>query len=301
MSLESSNSEGGATGGGASGSNDVDALLSSIEPQGREIPMSAPEPVVEERPQGSPFEIDWKGQKVALDLTKKEDADRLRQWAQKGYDYNQNISAFKADKEGFLKERQEWEKQWSPYKEIDEFAKQNQDWWNHVQQSYQQRQQPQQPQIPDELKSYLDPIVQDYSQVKSFINDYQKQIVERQTKEQDAQLETEIKSISSKYNLDFAQKDESGQSLEQKVINHAVQHGFPTFKAAFYDFYQDNLEKLAEARGKEAVMQEIKRKKELGLLSESKTPSKFAEGPQGFKGRSWNDVHSQVLRDLNLA
>lgn len=213
------------------------------------------------------FELDWNGQKI------KADRDKFTKWAQMGYDYNQKIGAVSQRErqlqDDYNRRVQEYEQKLGPYKEIDAYALKNPQWWNSIQQSYQQTQSPQ---IPPELKSYLDPIVNDYSQVKNFIQDYQKGITEKNIKEQDTQLDTQIKSIGTKYNLDLSAKDASGQSLEQKVLAHAVQNGIPTFKAAFLDFYHDDLQKQAEARGREAVQKEIDKRKKSGLLSESSTP-----------------------------
>lgn len=287
--------------------DDVDALLESVSSQSYEVPMSesVPEaPSPETAPQPKEWELDWNGQKI------KADEDKFRKWAQQGYDYNQKMSSFNQKQQdserAFQQKQQEWETKYSPYREIDQYVKENPSWWDHVEKSYQQAQNPPQAQIPDELKSYLDPIVKDYSQVKDFIQDYQRQVIEQQARQQeeqakqhDTQLDGEIKSISQKYNLDFAQQDESGQSLEARVLNHALQNGIPTFKSAFLDYYHENLEKLAESRGKESAMNDIKKRKQLGLLGESSTPTRAKTmSPSGPRGKY--EGGEDILREFNL-
>ena len=280
--------------------HDVDAILQQAYSGESSIPMESTSPHVQETApvQQAPkeWEFDWKGQRIKADETK------LVKWAQQGYDYAQNVNSFKGEKEKWDKERQEWDSKVTPYRQIDEFAVQNPDWWSHVEQSYQQKMQ-NRPEIPAELKNYLEPIVQDYSLVKTFVQDYQKQQVEKEFQEQDAKLDRDIKSISEKYgNLDFSSKDESGQSLEQRVLDHALQNNIPTFRASFLDYYHDQLETLAETRGRESVSKEMKERKKLGILEESKSPFKsFLSPSQNVGKKSWGDLHAEVLKELNIS
>jgi hypothetical protein len=283
-----------------SSDHDVDAILAEVygggeKPAQQDSQATSPPPAPEPRE----FEFNHRGQAIKI----KENDPRMTQWMQQGYDYAQNISAFKGERDTWEKQRQDWEKQWNPYKEVDSFARDNPDWWNHVEQSYQSRLSTP-VEIPEPVKQYLEPIIKDYSLVKGFVQDYQKQQIEKQQQEEDAKLEEAIKSIQGKYkDLDFSAQDESGLSLEQRVLNHAMQNQFPTFRAAFLDYYHDNLEKLAEARGKEMTMKEIEKRKKLGLLDEKPTLGKPSPSSFFSKPKSWNDPAlsgEAILKEFNF-
>lgn len=282
---------------------DVDAIIANAYGQSSPTDNS---PVAEqsqpspEPPQSKEFEFNARGQMIKI----KEDDPRLSQWLSQGYDYSQNINGFKQEREGWEKSRQDWEQQWGTYREIDNFAKQNPDWWNQMQQSYEQKLST--PiEIPDQVKQYLEPIIKDYGLVKSFVQDHQKQQIEKANAEQDAKLGDAIKSIQEKYpNLDFVAKDESGLSLEHRVLKHAGENGFPTFRSAFLDYYHDSIEKQAEARGKEQVMSEMKKRQKLGLLDNPPAPGKNPFSSNNQRPKSWNDPQlsaDSILKEFKFS
>lgn len=281
--------------------HDVDAIIAKA--YGHE----APENQIEKNeappePQYKEFEFNHRGQAIKV----KENDPRFSQWMSQGYDYAQNIASVKAEREAFERSRQEWEQKVNPYREIDQFAKQNPDWWSHIEQSYQQRLSAPES-VPQEVKSYLDqrfePIAKDIPLMKEFLQEMQTQKMEKQVQEEDAKLQSAMKSIQETHpDLDFTARDESGLSLEQRVLDHALQNGIPTFRAAFRDYYQDSLVKQAEARGRETVMQEMNKRKKLGLLDESPAPSK-ASLPFASKPRSWSDPQlsaDQILKEFKF-
>src|SRR3990167_6014846 len=273
---------------------DVDKLLSEVYgseeiPNGNtQAPPPAPPPT-----QVKEWELDIRGQKI------KADEQNLLKWAQQGYDYSQNINSFKTEKDSWLKEKTDCEQRISPYRQIDEFAKQNPDWWETINQGFQKRDEPQ---IPDEKKSYLQPIVKNYSEVKTIINDVQREKEEARIKNEDNELDKEIKSLRSHYSdLDFDVKDQSGQSLEQRILDHGTKNGFRSFSSAFKDYYHEELIKRAESRGREAVSADVKKRQKLGLLNDSAPDSFTAKRPAS--GIKWSDRSlsgAEILKELNL-
>lgn len=253
-------------------------------------------------PQFKEYEFNARGQAIKI----KENDPRFSQWLSQGHDYAQNINSFKQERDTWDKSRSDWEKQWSPYKEIDQFARTNPDWWKHIEQSYQQKLSTPEG-VPDPVKQYMDqrlePVAKDIPLMKEFLQEMQTQKMEKQQAEEDAKLGDAVKSIQSKYpDLDFAAKDDSGLSLEHRVLNHAVENSFPTFRAAFLDYYHDSLEKQAEARGKEAIMQEMNKRKKLGLLDEP-APGKAPNISMARKPTSWGDPQlsaDSILKEFNF-
>lgn len=300
---------GGTSGGGQE--HDVDAIIAQAYghrdgSSSREQSAPAAEPP--KPPEPKEFEFNSRGQPVKI----RENDPRFTQWLSQGHDYSQNTAAMRSERETFDRSRQEWEKSWSPYREVDQFAKQNPDWWQHVEQSYQQKLTSPPEGVPDQVRQYLDqrlePVAKDIPLMREFLQKMQTQEMERKQADEDTKLGESIKSIQSRYSdLDFSTKDESGLSLEHRVLNHAVQNGFPTFKAAFLDYYHDNLEKLAEARGKEAQQKEFEKRKKLGLLDDAPAPGTSNRSPfsevSTRKTASWNDPSlspSQILKEFNF-
>ncbi len=271
--------------------HDVDAIIAqAYGTQSQEAPaqqQSAPPPPQE--PQYKEYAFSHRGQEIKV----KENDPKFQQWLSQGYDYGTNVNTFKQQQQEFARQQQEYEQTYAPYKEIDQFARQNPDWWAHVDQSYQQRQSQGQQAITPEIQRYLDqklePIAKDLPLMKEFLQEQQTLKLEKQRADEDAQLASSVKSLQEKYSgLDFAAKDQSGLSLEARVLNHAVENGFPTFRAAFLDYYHDSLEKQALARGKETALQEMKQRQKLGLLDENPT-SLPRETPFAGKSKSWHD------------
>jgi hypothetical protein len=268
---------------------DTQAILQSVEsgqdynPAPAEAPaQQAPEP--QAAPEPKYYEIPWNGQKV------RGTEDQLVKWASQGYDYSQKMAEINA-------KAKEYEQSYGRYREIDDFVKQNPDWWNHVESQWQSRDTFG---LDPQLQKVLEPVQSELSTIKSFINEYQQRQMEEQARQDDQRLTEEISSLRSKYpDVDFGSKDENGQSLEYRVIKHANENGITKFTTAFLDYYHDNLQKLYEARGRSAVEQDFQKRKSLGLLGQSQAPTR----QQMFESQrpvSYEDAHKLALKELGL-
>lgn len=288
---------------------DVDAILAQAYGTGEQ--QAAPsEPAAPAAPEPREYGYQYKGQEVKI----RDNDPKFQQLLSKGHDYEQNNLQLRTERQQWEQQRSEYEKQWAPYKEIDEYARQNPEWWSHVDQAWQQRNAPQAPQnVAPEMQSYIQQVLQqelagikqDYPLIKQTIQDAQTAKLEKQRADEDAALAQSMQSLRQKYaGLDFSAQDESGLSLEQRVLNHAIEHGIPTFKAAFLDYYHESLEQQAVARGREAMMKEVEKRKKLGLLDDN-TPTSSAQKPFApGKPRSWNDASLRgeaLLKEFNFA
>ncbi len=297
--------------------HDVDAIIANAYGQSNpsaareNSPSAAPQSsATPQEPQYKEYEFNARGQAVKI----RENDPRFQQWLSQGHDYAQNVAQIRAEKDAWEKQRgeweqnkQSWEKDWGSYREIDEFAKSNPQWWQTVEQSYQQGQQQHQSQL-DPVKQYLDQrlgnVEQDIPLMKQFLQEMQTQKMEAAQKQEDAKLDDAMKSIQQKYaDIDFAAKDDSGLSLEHRVLNHAVENGFPTFRAAFLDYYHDSLVQQAEARGKETLMQQMQKRQKLGLLDDPAPGRNPVAPPQQRKPSSWGDSQlsgNAILKEFNF-
>lgn len=281
---------------------DVDALLTSIEERGsgQDIPMTQPEseapPAKAESPQvpaastaAQEFEIAWNGKTI------KAPVDKVKQWASQGYDYNQKMQEYNQLKQELEGRGKKYD---SEYKPIDEYIAQNPQWWEHVQQAYQNR----------EKMSQDNPLAQEIQSLKSQLKEvveFKNTIAEEKAQvervKEDEKLTTEIQSIREKFaDLDWQGVDESGLSLEQRVLKHAIENDIKTFRAAFMDLNHETLLKKAEERGKEQVSKDIQKRNKLGLLGKSPAPTRHASNTESVKDKSYEQLMDEAIEEMGL-
>lgn len=274
---------------------EMDSLIEG-KSESHDIPMKS-----EEAPVQTPQEYTIKvgGQEI------KAPWEKIQTWAQLGYNYPQKAQEFNQMKARFdeisKKEQtlQELEQKWKPYKEVDEFASKNPDWWNQVQQSYRERLHG--AQTNPEIQS----IKQEFQQFKEFM---QSQMQEKQTlkqREEDQTLAKDIESIRKSFpNIDFDSPDEEGKSLETKILEHAMGMGLDGskpghFRAAFRDFYHDHLVGKAREEGKELVSKEVQKRTKLGILGESPKPTKGLKVAENVKDKTYEELMREALAEIN--
>lgn len=278
----------GDTGGGADLSDaQMDSLLNETTPS-RDIPMSQPK--AESQPTPQSYKLTVNGKQIEAPL------DKVLQWAQMGYNYPQKAAELNQKEQAFLKRQQEIEERenkWKPYKEVDEFAAKNPDWWTQVQQSYQQKlsgaqTNPEIQQLKEELQA-----------LKAFRDEYTNEKQSAKVQDEDKRLAGEVDSIRKSYpNIDFDSPDEEGKSLEMKVLQHAMDQGIQSFRVAFRDYYHDHLLGKAKEEGKELVSKEIQKRTKLGILGESAKPTKGLKNAENVKDKTYDQLMREALDEL---
>jgi hypothetical protein len=231
-----------------------------------------------EPPKEQEFEFVHNGRQVKAPLS------QIIKWAQQGYDYPQKM-------ERFNKERQQIEQLKSTYAPIDEWVKANPDKWDRLQAAIHAEKQ----EIPADH-----PLVQKLKQYDDFINEIKSEKQAVQVKQEDEALDREIKSIQEKYkDLDWGSLDDHGRNREQKVLAHATEHGFSSFKAAFLDLYHEELLLAAETRAKEQLAATKEKQVKTGLLpsNTSKAAPKLS-APQ-VKGKHYPTTQ-EILAELGI-
>lgn len=281
---------------------DVDSLLSEIDAPS-EIPMhSSEEPAAApEAPSWdpSPFEFDWKGQKVRPDSL-----DKAKTWMQQGYNYSERAAELNRRQAEFDARFKDWEgkaKHYSRYDEVDKYVKENPQWWEFVEQQWQQRGQQGQPQLDPNLEPIIKPLQEKLSQYDTFFQQLQQERQQEVIAKEDQALDAEISEIRKAHpNIDLNAVDESGKTLEQRILNHAMENGINTFRAAFRDYLHDQLVQTAKADSlqKEAKSTQIATKQ--GLLGKTPTPRKGIERAQNVRGKSYDALTQEALAELGV-
>lgn len=277
----------------------VDSLLESPQDKPTGVPQDqAVKPQVEAQPtQADIFRFKWKGKEITATAAQRD------QWAQQGYDYAQSIQSVKAEREAA-------EQLKSKYAPVEEYISKNPQWWDHVQKAWTERDQIAAQQQAAEQAKYADnPALREISALKQELQDLrqfkeelttEKQLAKQ--KEEDSQLDKEIKSIRDNYkDIDFDRVDDSGKSLEYRVLEHAQNTGISSFRAAFRDYYHDQLVALKQEKAKEGVAADIQKQTKLGLLGKTQAPLKGFKEAKNVKSQSYNDLLQEALSELQGA
>lgn len=283
---------------------DVDSLLSEIEAPS-EIPMhSSEEPAAPEQVastwDASQFEFDWNGQKV-----KPDSLDKAKLWMQQGHNYSQRAAELNRRQAEFEQKFKEWEgqaKHYSRFDEVDKYVKENPQWWEFVEQQWSARHQNGQPQLDPNLEQVIRPLQEKLSQYDTFMQQLQNERQQEVIAKEDQALEAEISEIRNKHpNIDLNAVDESGKTLEQRILDHAMENGINTFRAAFRDYLHDQLVTTAKADSLQQEAKERQTATKQGLLGKTQTPRKQVERVQNVRGKSYDSITQEVLAELGIA
>jgi hypothetical protein len=272
---------------------DIDSIVASTEEStNQEIPMGET-PAQESTPQEFTHEYKFKadGKEIAVPYND----PRVQRWLEMGYSAPNRMGKLTQDLEGYKTKLSDYEKKiqgYQPFEQVDQWAKENPEKWqavlNQVQASHGQNQS----QMPPEFQQKLQGIEKFIQQVQ------EKEIVQRQ-QTADQHLDQDIKSIQEKYpNIDFKTPDQTGTSLEYKVVEHGVKSGIPSFRAAFNDYFQDKLMAMAEEKGRESAGKTLQKTK-TGLMPNKVSPSQGRRAPD-LKNLNYDQIEAMALAELGI-
>lgn len=295
--------------------DDIDQILADIEAPSADIPMTGGEPdpsqpaAAPEAPawNGKEWEFDHNGKKVAPDSREK-----ALTWMSQGHNYSQRTAEHNMAVKAWEKHKADIEAKYQGYDryaEIDKYARENPQWWEHAEKSYAQRDQlgaSQHGQVDPAFQEILRPLQE---QVRQMAEERQaeKQRLDQEKAHQeqerlDKALSTDIESIrAANPNIDFDAVDESGRPLELRILAHAQEIGTTSFRAAFRDYLHDQLQESAKAQSLSAQAQVPKAQKAAGILGTSPTPRKAPNAPVSTKGRSWDDLARVAMDDYGVS
>lgn len=287
---------------------DVDALVAEshaikdVRPMGEEpaSPEAKTEPAVNSW-DGKAWEFDWNGKKVFPDSQ-----DKAKTWMSQGYNYSQRVAELNKQKAAWDTERTEltgFKDKFGQYSKVDEYAAKNPEWWKHVEESWASREIPKG--LDPNLASVLTPIQQQLAEIK------QERELERQMREQeklqetikkdDETLSNDIAEAAKAYpQFDFASKDETGKTLEYRILAHAQEIGTSSFRAALRDYLHDQLVTTAKANGREALTKDTQLNAKKGLLGTTQAPLKGFQKAENVRNKSYADLANEAKREYGV-
>jgi hypothetical protein len=276
----------------------IDSLLNGGGGEGnRDIPMHEEKPQATAAPAAQPtqeYSFKAHGKDVKAPI------DKILQWASMGYEYPQKAAELNKQKAEYDKWK-EIETKWAPYKEVDEYATKNPDWWAQTQEQYQQKI------AGAQTNPEVAQLRQELQELKQFRDELRSKEQNQRIEQEDKILSTEIESIRKSFsNIDFDSPDDTGKSLEMKVLEHAETMGLDGskpghFRAAFRDYYHDHLVGKAREEGKELVAKERQKQSKLGVLGETKQPTKGLKPAENVKNKSYDDLLREAKEEFGIA
>lgn len=268
-----------------------------------EAPLMGETGIGETTPQSQPqtlqeFEFNSNGQTIKVPFNDQ----RLKRWAEMGYSapqtiskYQQEIQAREARIRDYDSKFKDYETKYKPYQEIDAWARQNPQAWQVLEQNWRAQLQGMSPQqisqLPPEVKQQLD-------ETKQFIEQTKQERQIQREHAADQNLDTEIQSIRKEYsNIDFGNPQDPN-SLEMQVLRHAMQNGLPSFRAAFRDYFHDQLVQFSKDQGRETAGKALQKTRNLGLPG-SPAPKSRGQSPD-LRKLSYEQINELALQELGL-
>ncbi len=281
---------------------DVDQILADAkEPvEARQVEGGDEPPVkTEEAPAWWAQEFEVGGKKYKADTEEK-----AKLWLQGGVNYSQRAGELNAKERLWAKEREEllgYKEKFTGYSQVDAFAAKNPEWWQHVQSSWQTREVPKG--VDPGVTQLLTPLQEKLSKVESFIGSLEAEKQEQRVKEDNDALDKEITSIREQHpTIDFSAKDETGETLERRILKHAMDHNTPSFRMAFRDYLHKELVEGAKATGKEALVKTTQLNAKKGILGTSQASTRELKAVN--TRLPWNDPSLKgdaILKEMGLA
>ncbi len=263
-----------------SGEVDVDRILADVE-AGRD-PNAQPQ---EEKPAEAP---QWNGEEWAFEVGGKriipDSREKMKLWLGGGYNYAQRMGELNkthaqrmAEAEARERSAQELAEKYRHYEAVDKYAAENKDWWDHVQQAWKSREMPQG--LDPKLAQVLNPLQEKIGTLEQLLTAQQQAAreaqLEVQTQQEDGALEAEIESVRKQYpDIDLSARDESGETLELRVLKHAQEIGTRSFRAAYRDLLHDQLVTRQSAQQKLQTVKNTQAQAKAGVLGTTPAPTK---------------------------
>ena len=284
----------------------IDKVYDDI--QQPEAPMSAEAEGIQEilAPKEAPFFQMELGEDKKVQAFSREQVQEAMsyQHANKGRleGHDGEVEKFNLDKTKFENDRTEFDKTFTDYKKIDDYARANPAWWDHVQSTFQKNNE-YKPGEKDNISSH--PMVQNLNakidSLMSVVNQQNDKAKQLEIQSQDQGLNKTIEDYKAKYsNFDWNAKDQMGYSLEDRITNHAIQKKTSNFGIAANDYLFEEHIKLAKSKALEEQATQIQNNNKLGLgpISDQSMLKKTVGNQVDVKKMSYNDIANMITSQL---
>lgn len=224
--------------------------------------------------------------------------------ASQGYHYSQRMGELKAQEQEWQRQLAESQAMADKYREIDQYARDNPEWFDYWNSAYQNRGLP--VGSPEQMGGF------DPAQITSLIDQklapfqetiqQQKERMELEKRSQeDAALDAQVKATRQEFaDVDFSATDiESGQTLEHRVYQFMIDNGVNDFNQAYKMMDYDNiLARRVEAAKADLVKQEQMKRRQ-GIVGETSGQAKTPQAPVDYRQMTPDQFESAQAQFLN--
>ena len=268
----------------------------SLQTNDESTPNIEAAPAAEEE---SPFTLKYKGEDIGMQ------DDKFKMYAQKGYDYEQKMHQLRVDRKMWNQEKEKENSQYDELKQINEYTKSNPEFERLIKRELARIQGGGSPseQLQQQVGSQnLSPAIQ--AQMNSMIERLDRQdndIRSRQMAEKEATIEGAIEGYKeSNEHFDWNTKDDFGQTLEDRITQHALDNEIKNFKTAANDLLFDEQIKHAQLTSKEQAGKEVQKQHRMGLGKVTKESQLQAKPVEDVRKKSYTDIVSETLREYGI-
>ena len=278
------------TGGQAQEPTTAEEMIADVK---KDLPDEKPEAPASSQPawKGDDWAFETGGKKIVPDSPEK-----LRTWASQGYNYSQRVHQLNRQTAEWQAKEKAWadeRSKLSRYAEIDQYAAQNPDWWKHVSEQYQQR-------GAFNMPPEVAPLVQRLEATEGVLKEWKAHQEQARAQAADQAVDEEIQSFAKATGYDLAAVDESGKSLELRILEHAGKIGTHSFQAAARDYLHEKLIEQAKAEARTSVAKSQEQARARGIIGQSSTPTKGLGAPVDVRGKSYNDLAREAMAELGI-
>lgn len=231
--------------------------------------------------------------------------DKVTEYAQKGFDYELKMHELKNERAEFEEKIAELEKSQEEFSEkreywtnIDKYMEENPAFAETVRQAWDNR-------LGQQNQALHTP---EYQALQDTVKELKERLNAQDTEKQEASQAQAEKSLdkskidykNSHPDFDWETKDEFGQTLQDKIEEHAVDNGIRSYNLAANSFLFDQHMKRTEMKAKESAAKELldKKKKGLGPITDHST--KEPQQARNLGELSYDDLAHEALVEYGI-
>jgi len=257
---------------------------------------SQPSEQVQEKPSSDDGRaLVYKGQEIKID------DDKYKMLAQKGYSYEKDMHQLKVDRKLWENEKTKEMGSLEELREIQEYTKENPAFQSLIQREWAKIQggSPVSSDVQTQQQSFGTD--EQLNAVLQRLNKQEEYMRAQEEAKKEADLEMSVSTYKDAYGtFDWSTKDELGQTLEDKITQHAIDNKIGNFKTAANDYLFDEHIKRASLESKEQAAKKIQEQHKLGLGKVTSESQLKIDKVDGVRKKSYNDLAAEALKDLGL-
>ena len=231
--------------------------------------------------------------------------DKVTEYAQKGFDYELKMHSLKSERAAFEEKLAELEKRQQEFSEkreywenIDKYMVENPSFAETVRAAWEQQQGQQSHVTSDPQYQALQSTIKSLEERLNVQDNERQEISLKKAEESLVKSKAEYKDKHPDF--DWETKDEFGQTLQERIEQHAVDNGIRSYNLAANSYLFDQHIKRTEMKAKESVAKELTAKKKMGLGPITDRSVKQTQQATNLSQMSYQDLAREALVELGI-